>query len=102
MWVRSLTIPICALVLVFALTLNLSLGATTISPSDMLRAFFAFNEEEFSHFVVLYQRLPRALIAVFVGALLAVCGAILQGLTRNPLASPGLLGVTSGAVLFVV
>lgn len=99
---RRLIIPVTALILTVAFLLSLSLGATTIAPAQVLAALFAFNENVYSHFVVVYQRLPRALIAIFVGALLAVCGAILQGLTRNPLASPGLLGVTSGAVLFVV
>src|SRR5699024_7109283 len=42
-------------------------------------------------------RLPREIGAVFVGAALAVAGAIMQGITRNPLAEPGLLGLTAGA-----
>lgn len=47
-------------------------------------------------------RLPRALVAVSVGASLGVAGAVMQGLTRNPLASPGILGVNAGAALAVV
>ncbi len=47
-------------------------------------------------------RLPRALIAIFAGATLGLCGAAMQGLLRNPLASPGLVGSSSGAALFAV
>ena len=47
-------------------------------------------------------RLPRALIALFAGATLGLCGAAMQGLLRNPLASPGLIGSASGAALFAV
>jgi len=53
--------------------------------------------------VILNQiRLPRALIALFAGATLGLCGAAMQGLLRNPLASPGLIGSSSGAALFAV
>ncbi len=53
--------------------------------------------------VILSQiRLPRALIALFAGATLGLCGAAMQGLLRNPLASPGLVGSASGAALFAV
>lgn len=55
------------------------------------------------HHTVIYQvRLPRVLTAILVGASLAVCGAVLQGLFRNPLASPSILGVSSGASLGAV
>jgi iron complex transport system permease protein len=56
-----------------------------------------------AHAIILSQiRLPRALIAVFAGASLGLCGAAMQGLLRNPLASPGLIGSSSGAALFAV
>ena len=47
-------------------------------------------------------RLPRTLLAMFVGASLALSGAMMQGLFRNPLADPGLIGVSSGAALAAV
>jgi iron complex transport system permease protein len=52
--------------------------------------------------VIQTTRIPRALIATFVGASLAVAGALMQALTRNPLASPGILGINAGAAFFVV
>lgn len=48
------------------------------------------------------KRVPRTVLAMLVGAALAVSGAVLQGVTRNPLADPGILGITTGAALFVV
>ena len=48
------------------------------------------------------KRVPRTVLAMLVGAALAVSGAVMQGVTRNPLADPGILGVTTGAALFVV
>ncbi|GMA36800.1 FecCD family ABC transporter permease [Demequina litorisediminis] len=49
-----------------------------------------------------YKRVPRTILAIVVGAALAVSGAVMQGVTRNPLADPGILGVTMGASLAVV
>jgi len=58
--------------------------------------------ESVNNVILLQIRLPRALIAVFVGASLGLCGAAMQGLLRNPLASPGLVGSASGAALCAV
>jgi len=55
-----------------------------------------------SSIILLQIRLPRALIAMVVGASLGLCGAAMQGLLRNPLASPGLIGSASGAALFAI
>lgn len=82
--------------------LNLSFGSKNIPMADVIQALFAFDEKNYDHFIILFQRSPRALIACYVGASMAICGAVLQGLTRNPLASPSLLGVNSGATLFVI
>ena len=84
------------------LAMHLSLGAVTVPPGDLARALFAFDETRYEHVVVQYQRLPRAGIAIFVGAMMAISGTVLQGLTRNPLASPSLLGINAGAMFAVV
>ncbi|MFS8038927.1 FecCD family ABC transporter permease [Xanthobacter sp. AM11] len=85
-----------------ALLANLSIGATLLSPADLVAALLHFEPDDYSHYVLVYQRLPRALIAIYAGAVLACSGAVLQGLTRNPLAAPGTLGINAGATLFVV
>jgi len=62
-----------------------------------------FNNPDSSHAIILREiRLPRMLIAVFIGASLGLCGAAMQGLLQNPLASPGLVGSASGAALGAV
>jgi iron complex transport system permease protein len=86
------------LVVVLALALGLAsvTGAVPVRPADWL-AMLATDRSAGAH--VLWElRLPRALLAALVGAALGLAGALTQGLFRNPLADPGLLGVTSGAV----
>jgi len=58
--------------------------------------------EHFQQIVVMELRLPRLLLAMMVGAILAQCGAVMQGLFRNPLADPGIVGVSSGAAVGAV
>lgn len=91
---------LCVLALSFIA--NLMLGAELLSIKALISALFAFDEANYDHFVVVYQRLPRALIAIYAGMTMACSGAVLQGLLRNPLASPSLLGINAGAALFVV
>jgi iron complex transport system permease protein len=62
----------------------------------------AGREADLAQLILWELRLPRLLLAFFVGAALGLAGAVLQGLTRNPLAEPGLLGVSSGAALGAV
>ncbi|UOM32679.1 iron ABC transporter permease [Acuticoccus sp. I52.16.1] len=81
---------------------SLSLGAGPAGPAEAARALVAYDPERYADALVVLQRLPRALIAVYVGAAMAVAGALMQGLTRNPLAAPATLGVNAGAALFLV
>ncbi|MGL4883803.1 MAG: iron chelate uptake ABC transporter family permease subunit, partial [Waterburya sp.] len=80
---------------------SMTWGAADISWEDIYRAFTAFDGSS-NHLIIRTVRLPRSLVAMLVGAALAVAGAIMQGLTRNPLASPDILGVNTGAALSVV
>lgn len=73
-------------------------GAVDISPMDVLRAIFIENEGT-NRQIIWNVRLPRTLVAALVGSGLAVSGAILQGIMRNPLSSPGIIGVSQGAGL---
>ncbi|ELS00491.1 ABC-type Fe3+-siderophore transport system, permease component [Xenococcus sp. PCC 7305] len=88
-------------VLWLSLIASIRWGAADISCQDIYQAFTAFDGSS-NHLIIRTVRLPRSLIAIFVGAALAVAGAIMQGLTRNPLASPGILGVNAGAAFAVV
>lgn len=73
-----------------------NLGAMKLS----LAVLWQSNNEALRH-IWLHIRLPRVLLAIMVGGSLALSGCVMQGLFRNPLADPGLLGISSGAALFV-
>lgn len=83
--------------------LNLTIGSFPMSPVDALKTAFRFADANPDHeFVVNQLRLPRTLVALMVGMALGIAGAILQGLTRNALASPDIMGVSAGASITVV
>jgi len=90
-----------ALLLMLALA-HLGLGAREVPVSAMIEALLAYDPEQFEQFVVRELRLPRLLIALTVGAALAVAGALMQGVTLNPLAAPDILGINLGAAAAVV
>ncbi|WP_126427102.1 FecCD family ABC transporter permease [Brevibacillus marinus] len=77
-------------------------GVTEIGLAEVVQSFVAYDVTSNEHVIIQTTRLPRALIATFVGANLAVAGALMQALTRNPLASPSVFGVNAGAVFFIV
>jgi iron complex transport system permease protein len=80
------------------LILHVANGEYDIAPLDVLNTLLGREATDKSyHFVVMELRLPRALVGWLIGAALGTSGAIVQGLTRNPLASPDLTGVTAGA-----
>ncbi|MEX2249505.1 MAG: iron ABC transporter permease [Parvibaculum sp.] len=91
-----------ALLLALAALLSLATGAMPLAVGDVLRALFGLDVDAQSAAVITMIRLPRMLLAIIVGAALAGAGAALQGLFRNPLADPSLIGVSSGAALGAV
>jgi iron complex transport system permease protein len=93
--------PLCLILLV---ALILAAGASlTIGRGGSLALFDLFASDPASAAVILWQlRLPRLLLGILVGASLGLSGAVLQGLLRNPLAEPSLLGTSSGAALGAV
>lgn len=80
---------------------SIRFGAADLNYRDVLASFFAYDVDNHAHVIVRELRLPRAVAAVLIGAALAVSGAIMQGMTRNPLASPSILGVTAGASFLI-
>lgn len=88
--------------LALALVASLALGARSVSPAEVLAALTAPQDGVADHAVVRSLRVPRTVIGLLAGAAFGVAGALLQSLTRNPLADPGLLGVNAGASLAVV
>ncbi|NGO67709.1 iron chelate uptake ABC transporter family permease subunit [Streptomyces boncukensis] len=76
--------------------LSIGIGAHAVPPSEVVRALLDYRGTD-DQVIVRDVRAPRALLAVAVGAALGVAGALIQTLARNPLAEPGILGVTAGA-----
>jgi iron complex transport system permease protein len=81
--------------------LSLGIGPVRLAPGEVIGAFFAAPDDP-ARIIVLELRLPRAILAVLIGAILAAGGAALQGLLRNPLASPELFGAPQSAALAAV
>ncbi|MBB1528391.1 iron ABC transporter permease [Pectobacterium carotovorum subsp. carotovorum] len=88
--------------LLLSIVASLMLGQTTISFGAVFNALFHYDPQQIDHILVLTTRLSRTVIAIVVGASLAVAGALMQALTRNPLASPGIFGINAGAMFAIV
>lgn len=100
---RARVLLIVALVVLgLAVVLSLGVGARPIAPNIVWTALVSPDSGNADHVVILTQRIPRTVIGLLAGAALAVAGAIMQGLTRNPLADPGLLGINAGASVAVL
>lgn len=87
------------LLLLFGIAVSISVGAVKISLDTVWQALVHFDPGQNQHLVVKDLRLPRALAGAVTGASFAVAGAVMQGMTRNPLADSGLLGLNAGAGL---
>ena len=98
---RVLAPLLAVLVLLVLITESLALGSRTLSPEEVWQGFLVYDNSVASK-VVWGLRIHRTILAIVVGASLAVAGVVMQALTRNPLAEPGILGVNAGASLAVV
>ncbi|MBX4146389.1 FecCD family ABC transporter permease [Paenibacillus lautus] len=76
-------------------------GAKNITMDTVWDSIFAFDSESIDHQIIVSSRLPRVVGAMLIGAFLAVSGALMQGMTRNYLASPSIMGVSDGSVFAV-
>lgn len=95
--------------LVFILILLVSIfvssiifGRTFITFDHVFISFVYYDPHVIEHVIIHMERLPRAIIGTVIGASLGVAGALMQALTRNPLASPSVIGINAGALFFVV
>ncbi|WP_420034892.1 FecCD family ABC transporter permease [Streptomyces sp. cg28] len=92
---------VAAVALALAVLLSLAVGARAIAPSDVIDALLHGGHSDAAE-VVRGLRVPRTVVGVMVGAALALAGTVLQGITRNPIADPGILGISQGASVGVV
>lgn len=99
--VLAVSLILTLLMLIVAI-ISIGSGSVKINPLDTILALFG-SATDSSHSVIIYNlRLPRIIVAILVGSALGVSGAILQGMIRNPLASPDIVGITGGATLGAV
>lgn len=97
-----LSLAVVLAVLIFMLAWHISVGAKSLPLDAVFEALFDGQGVTMTHVIVWDLRLPRALTAALVGGGLGVAGALLQGVSRNPLAEPSLLGLMAGASFAVV
>ncbi|WP_421221124.1 FecCD family ABC transporter permease [Aeromonas enteropelogenes] len=97
-WLLAITTALLALLLLG----SLATGPMALTMSESIKALFVGQESGIAaHKLLIVQeiRLPRTLLCIAVGGILGLCGAVMQGLFRNPLADPGIIGVSGGAAL---
>ncbi|EFB2444645.1 Fe(3+)-siderophore ABC transporter permease, partial [Escherichia coli] len=98
---RAIAVPGLLLLLIIATALSLLIGAKSLPASVVLEALSG-TCQSVDCTIVLDARLPRTLAGLLAGCALGLAGALMQTLTRNPLADPGLLGVNAGASFAIV
>ncbi|WP_139491003.1 FecCD family ABC transporter permease [Brevibacillus dissolubilis] len=96
-----LTTTILAILTFAAFVVSIGTGEMYISPINVIKTLFGAGEKQYE-LVIETFRLPRILVALLIGAALSVSGSILQGIIRNPLASPDIVGITHGASVAAV
>lgn len=96
--VFTIILPILTVAIVF---LAIIFGTKDITIATTIEAIIQFNKDNLDHQIIWSGRMPRILAVLFVGAFLGIAGALMQGITRNFLASPSILGVTDGSAFCV-
>jgi iron complex transport system permease protein len=102
---KKLIIIISILIFAFFTVLNLSIGAVRVGFGDILNIIFSktglvekdVNTSDSITYIISNVRLPRIIVSYFVGGLLSICGVAYQGILKNPMADPYILGISSGA-----
>ncbi|RYM07113.1 iron ABC transporter permease [Sporolactobacillus sp. THM7-7] len=95
--VGIIVLTVGIIILIGCLALAISVGAANIHFLTVWQSVFQYDPSQEADKIIMSLRMPREIGAAVVGAGLAVSGAIMQGMTRNPLADPGLLGLNAGA-----
>jgi iron complex transport system permease protein len=99
---RAVLVMTAALILIAAVcVISINTGHIRLSPAVVAKTLFGLGTDR-EELILFEFRLPRIVISILVGAALAVSGCILQGITRNALADPGILGINAGAGLMVM
>jgi iron complex transport system permease protein len=99
---RALGLLIAVVVLAAMLLLSVAYGSKPIPFGTVVDSFLHYDRSSNDHLIVRSLRVPRTEVGLLVGVALGLAGAVMQGVARNPLADPGILGINAGAALFVV
>lgn len=100
--VRALLMLLFGLIAVILfMGVSIAVGAADINLSTVYEALVHYNPDSTQHTIIHELRIPRSIADVLIGAAFAVSGAIMQGMTRNPLADSGLLGINAGAIFMI-
>ncbi|MED0670008.1 iron ABC transporter permease [Aneurinibacillus aneurinilyticus] len=92
---------ISPLVIILTILVSILYGAKNIDADTVWEAIFSFDPGNVNHQIVMHSRLPRVIGALLIGAFLAISGALMQGMTRNYLASPSIMGVSDGSAFAI-
>ena len=98
---HRIIVIICIFLLFLSFLISMNTGYTHLSPADTLRTLFGGGSEK-QQLILFEFRLPRIVLSMLSGLGLAVSGCIIQGISRNALADPGVLGINAGAGLMVI
>jgi len=99
---RAVGLLVGLVIVVVVALVSVRIGSIGVSNRDAWNAIFNYHADSYNETVIRSLRLPRTVIAIGVGGGLAVAGAVMQAVTRNPLAGPDILGVSSGASFAIV
>lgn len=95
---RAITILLLSPIFIcLVILISMLLGTKQIPYSTILDSFIHFDQDNADHHIITYSRFPRAIGAFLIGVFLAIAGSLMQGMTRNYLASPSIMGVTAGS-----
>lgn len=100
-YITCLIMSLGSLLLFLLMIFSITKGAADIGINTVIEAFKNFDKNDSNQLLVMNMRLPRIIGSAFVGLALAVSGALMQGITRNPLADSGLMGLNSGSSLAI-
>jgi len=89
------------IILILALFFSITYGVKSVGFSDVIKAFTDSNSTDYNVNIV-QARIPRSIFGLMAGAALSISGVLMQSITRNPIADPSILGVNTGASLFIV
>ncbi|MBK5462052.1 MULTISPECIES: iron ABC transporter permease [unclassified Peribacillus] len=100
-WIASIILITSPLFIVLAIVLSVLYGAKDIDALTVWHAITQFDKGNVDHNIIITSRLPRVIAALCVGAFLAISGAVMQGVTRNYLADPSIMGVNDGSAFVI-